>query len=129
MRQQRLRQGLAEFIIDGGTTGRHTVTAAIPAERTEEGAMRGAGVHAVQAVDDVQSLLVGSSALMGSGSLAFASEPLLLIPSGMQVAGSKPWFCIKKTIRFGTPVFVGDAKTLLRVSEEPNAAPTPAAVA
>ena len=28
--------------------------------------------------------------LIGSGSVAFASEPLLLIPSGMQVFGSKP---------------------------------------
>jgi hypothetical protein len=37
---------------------------------------------------------------MGSGSLALANEPLFSIALGMQVAGSKPWFCKKKITRF-----------------------------
>ena len=65
---------------------------------------------------------------MGSGSLAFASEPLLFIPSGIQVFGSKPWFCMKKTIRFGVAPLVGDATTRSGASEAPNAAPVLAAI-
>ena len=65
---------------------------------------------------------------MGSGSLAFASEPLLVIPVGMQVAGSKPWFCMKKTIRFGLPLCDDAADAWRGRSEAPNAAPTPAAI-
>ncbi len=72
--------------------------------------------------------LNGSSALIGSGSLAFASEPLLFIPSGMQVFGSKPWFCMKKTIRFGVALLVSDATSRSGTSERPNAAPAPAAI-
>ncbi len=44
---------------------------------------------------------------MGSGSLTFASEPLLFIPSGMQVFGSKPWFCMKKMTRLGVALLGG----------------------
>ena len=55
MRQQRLRQHLAQFIIDRRCTGRHAVTTAIAAERAEEGAVGRAGVDAVQPVDDVQA--------------------------------------------------------------------------
>ncbi|GAA4463324.1 hypothetical protein GCM10023156_48370 [Novipirellula rosea] len=64
---------------------------------------------------------------MGSGSLAFASEPLCFIPAGIQVFGSNPWFCIKKTMRFGVVVVVDDAKRRSGVSETPNAAPVLAA--
>ncbi len=71
MGQKRLRENLAEFVIDRGTTGRHTVTAAIPAERTEEGALRGTGVYAVQAVDDVQSFLIRFECLDGLGKFCF----------------------------------------------------------
>ncbi|GAB5402761.1 MAG: hypothetical protein Aurels2KO_09920 [Aureliella sp.] len=53
----------------------------------------------------------GSSALIGSGKVEFASEPLLATPLGMQVLGSKPWFCMKKMIRFG--VVVTDAAGLV----------------
>ena len=65
---------------------------------------------------------------MGSGSLAFASEPLLFIPSGIQVFGSKPWFCMKNTIRFGVVLLVGDATRRSGTSEVPNAAPVLAAI-
>ena len=63
--QQRLRQDLAEFIIDGRGARRDPVTTAIAAERAEEGAVRGAGVLAVQAVDDVQAFFVGFQGLNG----------------------------------------------------------------
>jgi len=65
---------------------------------------------------------------MGSGNLAFAKDPLFFIPSGMQVFGSKPWFCMKKTIRFGVVLPVGAAKSRSGESEPPKAAPVPAAI-
>lgn len=60
-------------------------------------------MHAVQAVDDVQSLLKWLKCLDGLGKVGFRSEPLLLIPSGMQVAGSKPWLCMKNMTRLRVP--------------------------
>ena len=45
--------------------------------------------------------LNGSRGLIGSGSFTPASEPLEVIPAGTQVLGSNPWFCMKKTTRFG----------------------------
>jgi hypothetical protein len=48
----------------------------------------------------------GSSGAMGSGSLTLASEPLFFMPAGIQVLGSKPWFCRKKITRFGPPAFL-----------------------
>ena len=129
MRQQRLRQDLAQFIIDGRSTGRHTVTTAIAAERAEEGAMRRAGVHAVQAVDDMQSFLVMVRVhSIGSGSFGFRQRGWCCgIPSGIQVFGSKPWFCMKKMTRFGFVLLVGDAMRRSGKSEAPNAAPAPVA--
>ena len=72
--------------------------------------------------------LKGSSARMGSGRRTFANEPLWLMPSGMQVLGSNPWFCMKKITRFGVVLLAGDAATRPGTSEEPNAAPAPAAI-
>ena len=71
--------------------------------------------------------LKGSSAWIGSGSLALASEPLRVMPAGMQVFGSKPWFCRKKITRFGPPLEAlelawlipgnrGEAKAVLAVA-------------
>ena len=54
---------------------------------------------------------------MGSGSVAFASELLLFIPLGMQVFGSKPWFCMKKIMRLGVVLLTGDAKRCRDSSE------------
>ena len=65
MRQKRLRQSFAQFIINGGTTGRHTITATISAECSEERAVRRTRVYAMQTVDDVQSLFVGFQCLDG----------------------------------------------------------------
>jgi hypothetical protein len=53
--------------------------------------------------------LKGSSALIGSGSFAPAKDPLCLIPAGIHVAGSNPWFCMKKMTRFGPPAVLGSA--------------------
>ena len=58
MRQQCLRQRLAQRVINGRPTRRHAVAAAVPAQRTKERTMRRAGVHTVQTVNDVQPFLV-----------------------------------------------------------------------
>ena len=65
MRQERLWQNFAQFIIDGRGTGRVTVAAAITAERAEKGAVRRTGMQAVQAVDNVQSFFVRLKRLDG----------------------------------------------------------------
>src|SRR6056297_2796168 len=76
---------------------------------------------------------------MGCGSLAFAREPLLVMPVGMQVFGSKPWFCMKKMTRLGVVVVLGEidsadtsspveAHRCAGSNEPPTAAPTPAAI-
>ena len=67
MRQQRLRQDLAQFIIDRRCSRRRTVTTAIAAQRAEEGAVVRIGVHAVQTVNYVQTLLVRLQSLYGFG--------------------------------------------------------------
>ena len=72
--------------------------------------------------------LKGSSASMGSGSLALASEPLLFIPAGMQVAGSNPWFCMKKITRFGPPDRADAARAISGNIDDPKAAPRPVAI-
>lgn len=80
--------------------------------------------------------LKGSSGLIGSGSFMPASDPLRFIPSGIQVAGSKPWFCRKKMMRLGDdePVLddeapgIGDANICLGNRVSPNAAPAPVAI-
>ena len=59
MRQQRLGKHLAQIIVNRGAAGRHAIAAAVTAERSEERAVRRAGVEAVQTVDDVQTLLEG----------------------------------------------------------------------
>jgi len=51
-----------------------------------------------------------------------ASEPLLFIPNGMQVFGSKPWFCMKKMTRLGVEVLAVAESNCCGVSvEAPNA--------
>ena len=60
---------------------------------------------------------------MGSGSVAPASEPLLFIPLGIQVCGSKPWFCMKKMIRLPVVARVGAAQRRSDASGRPKAAP------
>ena len=58
-----------------------------------------------------------------------ASELLPLIPSGMHVFGSKPWFCRKKTIRFLAAVpLVVDATRRSGATERSSAAPAPVAI-
>ena len=75
--------------------------------------------------------LNGSNAAMGSGSFALANEPLYIMPDGMQVAGSNPWFCRKKMMRFGPPDSLEAAKPAARLIPgnivAPNATPNPAA--
>ena len=71
--------------------------------------------------------LNGSSASIGSGSLALASEPLAFIPPGMQVAGSKPWFCKKKITRFIGEAVEPIPKVWFGRKPPPTAAPKPAA--
>jgi hypothetical protein len=46
----------------------------------------------------------------------------------MQVAGSKPWFCRKKTTRLGLELLAGDAKRLSGTSDAPKEAQAPAAM-
>ena len=58
MRQQRLRQYLAQRVINRRATRRHTVAAAITTQRTKERTVRRAGVNPMQTVDNVQPLLV-----------------------------------------------------------------------
>ena len=53
--------------------------------------------------------LYGSSASIGSGNFTLASEPLALMPAGIAVAGSNPWFCMKKITRLGEPCFAARA--------------------
>ncbi len=65
---------------------------------------------------------------MGSGSLTFANDPLLVIPIGMQVDGSNPWFCMKKITRFGPPDTVEAARPIPGNIEDPTTAPIPAAM-
>ncbi len=51
----------------------------------------------------------GSNALIGSGRVAFTSDPSLPTPLvGTHVLGSKPWFCIKKMMRFGVELPAAD---------------------
>ena len=71
------------------------------AQGSEEGTVRRTGMHSVQSVDDVHTLLEWPKASMGSGNFALAKDPLFFMPAGMAVAGSKPWFCMKKITRLG----------------------------
>ena len=79
----------------------------------------------VQTVDDVQFFLKWLQALIGTGRVALASEPLLVIPAGMQVAGSNPWFCRKKITLFGPPEALGAARPISGNIDAPNAALKP----
>ncbi len=90
MRQQSLRQYLAQLIIDRRSAGRNSITTSIATQRTKEGAVRRTGVQAMQTVDDVQSFLVRFEWTDRLRSVTPASESLLVIPSGIQVFGSKP---------------------------------------
>lgn len=65
---------------------------------------------------------------MGSGSLTPASEPLFRMLSGMQVAGSKPWFWRKKITRLGPPEKVEAACVQPGKRDEPKAAQRPVAM-
>ena len=69
MGQKRLGKDLAQLVVDRGSAGRHAIASAIAAERAKEGTVRGAGVHAVQTVDDVQAFLEGLQRLDGLGQL------------------------------------------------------------
>ena len=57
--------------------------------------------------------------------------PLFLMPVGIHVAGSKPWFCRKKITRFGPPELPGEpmeaARAMLGNMDEPKVAPKPEA--
>ena len=69
MGQQGLRQRFAQLVIDGRSTRRHTVTTAVTTKRAKESAVRRAGMHAVQTIDDVQSFLKGLKRFNGLGKL------------------------------------------------------------
>ena len=57
MGQQRLRQNLTEFVVDGGTAWGYAVAPAIAPESPEEGTVIGAGMESVQTVDNVKAFL------------------------------------------------------------------------
>ena len=72
--------------------------------------------------------LNGSKASMGSGNFALAKDPLFFMPAGMAVAGSKPWFCMKKITRLGLVFERGAAWAKSGTNPPPRAAPKPAAI-
>ena len=74
MRQERLRQGIAELIVNGGCTGWHAIAATITTERAEEGTVRWTGMQAVEAVDDVESFLVRLQRFNRLGQLGFGQR-------------------------------------------------------
>ena len=75
--------------------------------------------------------LYGSNGWIGSGNVWPASEQFPETPVGIQVFGSKPWFCKKKIIRFGSldvPVKEELASNGSGEPPRPKAVPAPAAM-
>ena len=75
--------------------------------------------------------LYGSYGWKGSGYAFRASEQLPETPVGIQVIGSKAWFCKKKIIRFGSlaaPVKEELASNGSGEPPRPSAVPAPAAM-